>query len=312
MAEIIFDEAFMQQLEQLQMALALRLHEGMQGGRKSSAKGASLEFSDFREYGPGDDFRRIDWTAYGRLDKLFVKVFMEEKEAIFNIFVDQSKSMSFGSPSKGKKSLQIAAALSSIIMARQDRVNIRLLGGVTRTVPNEEQTQGSRTVPSREVRISPTSGKQGFHQLLERLSRSKFEGTEDICTQLLKEQIGGKGVSIILSDFLFEEGLESLEKVLGYLRYKKQHIILVQVLCKEERQPDELGDFEFIDSETSKKVRLSLNPKMLEAYQKRFQAYERSLEALALKYDAKHVMVSSEASIESIILKDFYQKQILF
>ena len=84
MEEIIFDEAFMGQLTNLKMALALKLHEGMQGGRRSSAKGSSLEFSDFREYGPGDDFRRIDWAAYGRLDKLFVKVFMEEKEAVFN------------------------------------------------------------------------------------------------------------------------------------------------------------------------------------------------------------------------------------
>lgn len=311
MEQIIFDEAFMQQLDRLQMAIALRLHEGMQGGRRSSAKGASLEFSDFREYEPGDDFRRIDWTAYGRLDKLFVKVFMEEKEAIFNLFIDASKSMDFGAPTKGKTSLQIAAALSYIIMARQDRVNIRLLDAESRTVPTDGVGQEGRTVPM-ETRITPRAGKGGFHQLLSSLSRADFSGSKGICEELLRESIHGKGVSIILSDFLWAEGIDSLEKTLNYLRYKKQHIILVQVLCKEELEPEDVGDFEFIDSESGKRVRLNLTPKMLQAYKKRLQDYRNQLEALALKYNAKMVTVSAESDIETIILKDFYEKQIVF
>ncbi|MBP3887413.1 MAG: DUF58 domain-containing protein [Cellulosilyticum sp.] len=347
MEEMIFDEAFMQQLDRLQMAIALRLHEGMQGGRRSSAKGASLEFSDFREYEPGDDFRRIDWTAYGRLDKLFVKVFMEEKEAIFNLFIDTSKSMSFGVPTKGKTSLQIAAALSYIIMARQDRVNIRLLGAESRTFPMDGEDKKSRTVPengvgqesrtvpvdgesqegktvpidetsqkertvSMETKITPRAGKGGFHQLLSSLSKTYFSSSKGICEELLREPIHGKGVSIILSDFLLEEGVESLEKVLSYLRYKKQHIILVQILCKEEQEPEDVGDFEFIDSESGKRVRLNLTPKMIEAYKKRLQDYRNQLEALVLKYNAKMVTVSAESDIETIILKDFYEKQIVF
>ena len=299
MEEIIFDEAFMQQLSRLQMAISLKLHEGMQGGRKSSAKGSSLEFSDFREYEPGDDFRRIDWTAYGRLDKLFVKVFMEEKEALFNLFVDTSKSMGFGSPSKGKTSLQMVAALAYIIMARQDKVNIRLLG---------EASNAAFT----EIKVNQGTGKAGFHQMLTNLSDTSFSSSDNMCDQLLRAPIQGKGVSIIFSDFLFQEGLASLEKALSYLRYKKQHIILVQVLSKEEREPEDVGDFEFIDSETGGKVRLSLNPKMLKAYKMRLQEYRNQLETLARKYNTKVVMISAESDIETIILKDFYEKQIVF
>ena len=77
-----------------------RMSYGMSGGRKSSAKGSSVEFSDYREYIPGDDIRRIDWSAYGRLDRLYIKQFMEEKEGVFQIFVDASKSMAFGEPPK--------------------------------------------------------------------------------------------------------------------------------------------------------------------------------------------------------------------
>lgn len=329
---MIFDEAFMQQLASLNMALSLRLHEGMQGGRRSMAKGSSLEFSDFREYGPGDDFRRIDWPAYGRLDKLFVKVFMEEKEAVFNLFLDQSKSMDFGTPTKGRASLQIVAALSYIIMGHMDRVSIRLLGGesetkMARTVPSEGETneveettnkEGNKSGNSqegrsvKETRITPSVGKQGFHQLLESLNHVRFEGTQDFCSQLMREPIRNKGVSVLVSDFFFEQGLETLEKALAYLRYKKQHIILIQILSKEERIPEDVGDYEFIDSESGKSIRLTLNPKMIEAYKRRLKDYQRELEVLALKYGAKYVSVDAEASIETIILKEFYNKQIIF
>lgn len=328
MAEkMIFDEAFLQQLANLNMALSLRLHEGMQGGRRSTAKGSSLEFSDFREYVPGDDFRRIDWPAYGRLDKLFVKVFMEEKEAVFNLFLDQSQSMSYGTPSKGKVSLQIAAALSYMIMGRLDKVNISLLGraGNSKAVEsgylnptssksrhgNEAELE-SQNQTYMETKITPSSGKQGFHQLLESLGKVRFEGSQDFAEQLLREPIRSKGVSVILSDFLFPQGMASLEKALAYLSYKKQHIVLVQILCKQEKEPEEMGDFEFIDSETNHSVRLTLNPKTIAAYKQRFKEYETSLEALARKYGAKFVQIDAEETLENIILKEFYKKQIIF
>ncbi|MCI7097947.1 MAG: DUF58 domain-containing protein, partial [Lachnospiraceae bacterium] len=79
----LFDEEFFARLNRLKLAMHIRLDRGMSGGRKSSARGSSVEFSDFREYLPGDDIRRIDWNVYGRLDKLYVKQFMEEKEAVY-------------------------------------------------------------------------------------------------------------------------------------------------------------------------------------------------------------------------------------
>ena len=84
----IFNSEFYSKLHTLRMSIAMRLAAGMSGGRKSNAKGNSVEFSDFREYQLGDDIRRIDWNAYGRFDKLYIKLFMEEKEGIFQIFLD--------------------------------------------------------------------------------------------------------------------------------------------------------------------------------------------------------------------------------
>ena len=103
----LFDAGFFARLNHLKLASHIRLDKGLSGGRKSSAKGSSVEFSDFREYLPGDDIRRIDWNVYGRLDKLYVKQFMEEKEALYHVFLDTSASMDFG---QGKKSVMARAS----------------------------------------------------------------------------------------------------------------------------------------------------------------------------------------------------------
>ena len=92
----IFDKDFFQKLGKINLAMNMRLDQGQSGQRKSTAKGSSVEFSDFREYILGDDIRRIDWNAYGRLNKLFIKQFMEEKEAFYHIFLDSSASMDYG------------------------------------------------------------------------------------------------------------------------------------------------------------------------------------------------------------------------
>ena len=125
--EKIFTDDFLKKLNKINMNLTLRLSSGYQGGRKSKAKGVSVEFSDYREYIKGDDFRRIDWNAYGRFDKFFIKVFMEEREGIFNFFLDTSKSMDYGKENKKIMALKIVAALSYIAINNLDRVNITTL-----------------------------------------------------------------------------------------------------------------------------------------------------------------------------------------
>lgn len=110
----MFNEDFFKKLNKINMYINFKLTGGTQGGRKSKAKGVSVEFSDYREYAPGDDFRRIDWNAYGRFDKFFIKVFMEEREGVFNFFIDKSKSMDYGKDNKKDTALKIVAALSYI------------------------------------------------------------------------------------------------------------------------------------------------------------------------------------------------------
>ena len=293
MEEKIFNEDFFRKLSNINLNINLKLSQGAQGGRKSKAKGMSVEFSDCREYAPGDDFRRVDWNAYGRLDKLFIKVFMEEREGIFNIFLDKSRSMDYGKINKKNTALQIGAALSYIALNNLDRVYFNLLED-----DKISMLQGG-------------SGKKGFQSILKQLEYVKFEGSTNMGSAITKKKMGTRGVSIVISDFFDNKGIESIEKALKYLSYKKQQIILVQVLSNEEINPSIENEVTLVDSESNEKIKLSLNSKIISSYKNALKDFNEQLEALALKYGGTFISVESGKSLEKIILKDLGRKGVI-
>lgn len=293
MKENIFDKDFFTKLNKINMALNFRLSNGTQGGRKSKAKGVSVEFSDFREYAPGDDFRRIDWNAYGRLDKLFVKVFMEEREGVFNFFLDKSKSMDQGDDNKGEMALKIVASLGYITINNLDRIVVSGLedGNI--------------------VDLGSGTGKRTFQKLLRDLNNIEFNGATNLGESIRKRKITGRGVSIVVSDFLNNGGLENLEEGLKYLAFKKQQIILVQVLSKEDMEPTIDEEVTLIDSETREEVKMTLNYKVIEEYKKALKTYNNNLKNMAKKYGAKIVFVRSDESLEKVILDKFTRNNVV-
>src|ERR1041384_8590970 len=96
----------------------------MKGERRSKRKGQSVEFADFRNYVPGDDVRFIDWNLYARLDRLFLKLFLEEEDLHFYALVDASASCDFGEPNKAMYMKKVAAALGYIGLVNYNRVSI--------------------------------------------------------------------------------------------------------------------------------------------------------------------------------------------
>lgn len=294
MGEKIFNDDFFKKLNKINLYLNMRLNEGTQGGRKSKAKGVSVEFSDFREYSYGDDFRRIDWNAFGRFNKLFIKVFMEEREGVFNFFIDKSKSMDYGEKKKSKLSLQIVGAISYIVLNNLDRVNI-----TTMSDGNIEIIKGG-------------NGKRLFQRLLLQLEKTEFNGKTSLSDSIRKRKITGKGVSLIVSDFFNNEGTEELEKGLKYLAFKKQEIILLQVLSDEEIEPNYDSEVTLIDSETGSEIKMNITPKVVEEYQKNLREYNEKLENLARKYGGKYLMVKSSQEIEEVILGELSRKRIIY
>lgn len=282
MQEKIFDDDFFQKLNTLKLSLNMRLNQGMSGARKSGAKGTSVEFSDFREYMLGDDIRRIDWNAYGRMDKLFIKQFMEEKEGIYHIFLDTSKSMDYGNPKKSKLALQIAGALSYLVLNNLDRVY------VTRVQENS-LSEGKGL-----------SGRNSYKRILAELSDVQFDGRTTLSASIMSRNIRGRGCSVIISDFLDPAGIEP---VLRYLKYKKQQIVLVQILAREELSITKEGSLNLIDSETGDIVRVTVNRKMIESYEAELQGLRYRLATLAKKYEAGYMMVAADDSIDKVMFE---------
>lgn len=280
MGEKLFDQSFFTKLNQLAIAMNTHMTHGMGGGRKSNAKGTSVEFSDYREYIPGDDIRRIDWGAYGRLDKLYVKRFMEEKEGIFQIFIDTSNSMSFGEPKKSRTALQLAGALAYLVLNNLDRVYVSEMQEST-------LTQGKGR-----------AGKQAFRQIMQELEAVEFDGRTNLNKAIMSRQYQGSGVSIVISDFLDEKGIEEAVK---YLRYKKQQVILIQVLARQEVDIEGDGVVNLLDMETGEEVRLSLNRTTIEQYNQALQNMTERMSALARKYEMTFIRMIADEPLEKFL-----------
>lgn len=281
---MVFDKEFFQKLYVLKLSLNMRLSQGLSGIRKSSAKGSSVEFSDFREYMPGDDIRRIDWNVYGRTDKLYIKQFMEEKEGIFNIFLDTSKSMEFGERKKSTMELQIAAALSYIILGNLDRVYIN------------EMKENSLT------KGKGVTGGAAFSHILNELERIRFGGGTKLSDAIRKRSIQNGGVSFIISDFLDEEGIEDAVK---YLTFRKQTIVLVQILSKEETEVNYEGTVNMLDSETGSRVKITMSNAVIGKYKESLKALQNHLQTLARKYGAVYIYIRSDEELEHAMLHGF-------
>lgn len=280
----IFDKGFFEKLNTLKLSLNMRLSQGLSGIRKSSARGSSVEFSDFREYMLGDDIRRIDWNAYGRTDKLYIKQFMEEKEGIFQIFIDTSRSMCFGEVPKSKMALQTAGALSYIILNNLDRVYIN------------EMKENSLT------KGKGVTGGAAFSHILNNLTRITFDGKTTLNKTILSRPVQQGGTSVIISDFMDKEGIEEAVK---YLSYRKQTILLIQILAREERHVNYEGTLNILDMETDERVKITMSNATIREYRKQLENMQIGLQRLARKYGAYYVFMQSDEDLVYEMLHGF-------
>lgn len=280
MREKIFTSDFLTKLETMAVHITSSMNFGASGNRKSSAKGMSVEFSDFREYAPSDDYRRIDWNAYGRFKKLYVKLFMEEKEASIRIILDNSKSMDYGD--KDIMALRLAGTFSYLALNNLDKVMVTPMHSL-----EENKYLGK--------------GKNAFGHYIRYLSDLDFDGDFTRFDKIKRMNINSKGVSVIISDFFMEE---EIDEILKYLAYKKQQVILLHVLSEEELNPTLDGRLKLVDSESGVEKNLVLNPALLKKYKESLDSYCNNLKAKALKYGANYIMINASDPIEKVILQD--------
>jgi uncharacterized protein (DUF58 family) len=284
MARLLFDTDFLKKLEQLRLT-SNRIYHGQGRGEHSTVKiGTSLEFSDYRNYQVGDDYRYIDWNIFSRLDRLFLKVFTAEEDLSIHILLDTSQSMLFGEPPKIDYAKRVAAALGYIGLTNLDRVGITTFGaGIHES-------------------MHPRRGRDHFLGLLEYCDRITCVGETDFNRSLMEYSFRSRraGLAIVISDLLdpqgFERGLESL-------RFARYDVLLLQILDEEEMRPGYTGPVRLHDLESAHEQRLTIDELLLARYRERVQQWCRHIEEVCLKSQIEYLRASTLLPFEDLILK---------
>ncbi len=249
----MLDSKFYDTLSRLQLRMSHKSSLNMSGNRKSVQKGISAEFSDFREYMPGDDLRRMDWNVYARLDKLYIREYMEEKEAVVSVLIDTSASMDYGAKSKAELARDLAAAVGFLALNNMDRLLLYDVKDMGRA-------------------LSVGGGKNAFPKVLHWLEKLTFSGEADMLSAVKKIQRRGPGVTVLISDFLHSDMLDennaAYEKLLQYLDYCKQRPVILHTLASEELRITLEGALNLIDSETENTLRLTVDAKSIDLYER--------------------------------------------
>jgi len=279
------DEAFLQRLANLRFIIKGRRRGRLSGVHSSRRAGVSLEFSDYRSYVPGDDFRYIDWNVYGRLDRVLVKTYVHEADLPIYLLVDFSASMQIGTPTKAQYAAQFAAAMAYLGLKELDRVGVYPF--------NDQLVQG----------IPPRHGMGQMGKIL-RLLREAEPGGRTSLDQAITEflsQTHESGIVFIISDFL---GSSGYEEGLAKLAHRGDEVTVIQVLDPADATPTMAGTTRLVDVESSQRLTLSIGHRTKEEYERRFREYQLALERFLLSRRITHFQVTTDRSMEQFIHED--------
>jgi uncharacterized protein (DUF58 family) len=288
----VFDEGFLRQLERLLLLLRSPVRGGLKGGRRSVKRGQSVEFADYRDYSLGDDLRQLDWNVYARLEKLFVKLFVEEEDVMITLLLDTSASMATGRPDKLIFAKRAAAALGYIGLASEDRVAVSALGG-----------RASR-------RQTPLRGSGRVFRLLSNLSAIQpAAGPTDLvaAARHAAAQLHGRGVVVLMSDLLDP----AADRVIRELAATRSELIILHILSPDELDPQLEGDLRLVDTETGEGVDITADLATLDAYRTRLAAWKESFADLAARRRASYVDLSSDVPLNELIFAELRRRWVL-
>ena len=228
-----------------------------------------MEFADYRTYVHGDDFRYLDWNLYGRLDRLFLKLYEEERELPVRIFLDSSESMTFGEPRKFDFARQVAAAVGYVALSGFDRVSVIPFPDLAaRAQSQETNPEGTKVLPYEAAArgaLRSVRGKRSTMEYFRNLTSLTAGGTATLNESLRRGALEARqaGVAVVISDFLDPAGYEpGLTALVG----RGFQVDLVQILALEELNPASYGDLKLVDSETGAIQEVTFGKYRLKAY----------------------------------------------
>lgn len=288
----LLDPAFMARLDQLDVMSRKMLAGKMKGERRSKRRGQSVEFADYRNYVVGDDLRFIDWNIYARLDRLFLKLFLEEEDLALYVLVDVSKSCDYGTPNKAFYLKQVAAALGYIGLVNYNRVSvIAMADGI---VDETGALRGRRRVAQM----------IDFLQKLQPTGASHFT---EACRRFALQH-RQKGVCVVLSDFFIKEGFET---GLRYVAGGKYDLFCVQVLSPQEIDPDLQGDLKLRDVEDDDMAEVSITGPLVKQYKANLNAYCLALKDFVTRRGGTYLFTSTAVPFDTLVLNYLRERGLL-
>ena len=287
MKKLVIDEAFLGQLEQLGTLLKNNVAGMFGGNRRTKNLGSSCEFADYRDYMPGDDVTKIDWNAYARFDKLYEKLYFDERQMHTRIYIDTSRSMIHGSDEKAEAALRLAAAFAYLSISEMDKVSIYAIRGNT----------------LEDIAIGMV-GKDSYLNCVGRLNAVEFDSDSKISEAIVPSAVGhGDGYSIIISDFLTEENYEA---AIDRFAAKKRDILCVQILAREELNPQFSGKMHLFDSENQMKFfRKKIDQDVIRAYKDALKYVTDRIKGYCESRGGQYILMPAYSDLSEIFFDKF-------
>jgi uncharacterized protein (DUF58 family) len=270
------------QLERLELVTRKIFRGRMKGERRSKRKGQSVEFADFRQYVPGDDLRFIDWNLFARMERLYLKLFLEEEDLHFYALIDTSSSMDFGEPTKLQYAKQLAASLGFIGLCRADRVKVETLA-----------TSSRKPGPALRGRASLWRMMDYLENVEAGENVSLAEGVRNFCLRNT-----GKGILVLISDLMDKEGYE---KALRFLVTQQMDVYVLHTLCPEELSPEVKGDLRLIDCEDEDVAEITVSRPLLDKYKRTLASFIDGARDFCTRRGMNYLMVSTQTPVETLV-----------
>lgn len=282
----LLEPAALETLERLALATRTRLLGALAGDHRSRRYGSSVDFADYREYKPGDDFRRIDVHLSARHDRLFLKLFEAEEDVPVRLVVDCSASMGFGTPAKLGFAARAAAALAHVGLMQGDRVRLYA-------------ARDGGAEPSRWFR-----GKGDSPAVMTWLEQLDARGTAGAARAIHEE--GRPGVLVLLSDLLEDDWEQTVRRLAP-----PGEAGVVQVLAPEEMEPPLEGDLTLVDAETGSEMEISVTAASLQAYRRRRDAWLGAVRSACTSRGIGYALAGSDADIIQVFIRELAARRVM-
>jgi len=318
--ETILDPGFMKKLERLRLRARRAFPGTSRGERRSTRRGASIEFSDFRKYEAGDDFRHVDWNVYARLERLMLRQFVEDEDVHIDILIDQSRSMQFGEPhTKFELACKAAAAIAFLAVESLDRVSAATFDSNIRAQTRAFRGRGhlasvssflNRLVeansPSAAGKDTPagqpdSDGVSVVDDSEEALSVSSRAGTDLSSALKLYQRLAKRsGIVFIISDFLDANDYKTEMKLLAHRGFD---LNLIQLLSREELAPSLAGDLTLVDAETHAVREITVNQQVQDAYKAALRGLLESIGSFCRSTGIGYAFLESGSDFDDNLLR---------